>query len=114
MAIAFSNSACATRLSSRVTRHQIPGIHAVRWFALRAEIFRSVELRLDRGHDRLGDLVLHRKHVGETTFIAFSPNVTAGGNVVELHADAHAVAALLHTALDHITNAELFGDLLHV
>ena len=45
--------------------HQIPGIHAVGRLALGAKIFRGIKLRLDRGDDGLGDLVLHGEHVGE-------------------------------------------------
>ena len=40
--------------------------------------------------------------------------MAAGGDVVELRGDAHAVAALAHAALDHIADAELLGDLLHM
>ncbi len=40
--------------------------------------------------------------------------MAAGGHVVELGGDAHAVAALAHAALDHIADAEGFGDLFHV
>jgi hypothetical protein len=40
--------------------------------------------------------------------------VAAGGDVVELHRDAHAVADLAHAALNHIADAELLGDLLHM
>jgi len=39
--------------------HQIPGVQAVWRFAPAAKIFRHIDLRLDRGDDRLGDLVLH-------------------------------------------------------
>src|SRR5262252_10927768 len=42
------------------------------------------------------------------------PVATSGGNVVELHGDAHAVATFAHAALDHIADAKLRGDLLHV
>ena len=94
--------------------HQIPGVHAVRRLAPGAKIFRGIELRLDRGDDRLGDLVLHREHVGEIAVVALRPDVAAGGDVVELRRDAHAVAALAHAALDHIADAEFLGDLLHV
>ena len=94
--------------------HQVPGVHAVRRLAPGAEILRGVELRLDRGDDRLGDLVLHREHVGEVAVVALRPDVAAGGDVVELRRDAHALAVLAHAAFDHVADAELLGDLLHV
>ena len=40
--------------------------------------------------------------------------MAAGGDVVELRRNAHAVAALAHAALDHVADAELLGDLLQV
>ena len=54
--------------------HQIPGIHAVRRLALRAKAFRRVELRLDRGDDVFGDLVLHGEHVGDLAIVALRPD----------------------------------------
>jgi hypothetical protein len=51
-------------------------------------------LRLDRGDDSLGDLVLHRENVGEATVVPFGPKVAAGRDVVELSGDAHTVATL--------------------
>ena len=78
------------------------------------KIFRGIDLRLDRGDDGLRDLVLHRKNVSEIAVVAFAPDVAAGGGVVKLHGDAHAVAAFAHAALNHIADAKLLGDLLHV
>src|SRR5467141_1677084 len=43
--------------------HQIPGIEATGWLAPGAEILRRVELRLDRGYHRCGDLVLDCEYV---------------------------------------------------
>jgi hypothetical protein len=40
--------------------------------------------------------------------------VTAGGDVVELHRDTHAVAALAHAALHDIADAEFRRDLFHM
>ena len=83
-------------------------------FALRAEILRGVKLRLDGGDDGLGDLVLHGEHVGEVAVVALGPEMAAGGDVVELRGDAHAVAALADAAFEHVAHAELVGDLLQV
>ena len=93
--------------------HQIPGIQALRRLALGAEIFRSIDLRLDRGDDSLGDLVLHREHIGKLAVVAFRPDLASGGDVIELRGDAHAIAHLAHAALDDIADAEFLGDLLH-
>jgi hypothetical protein len=94
--------------------HQIPRIQAVGRLALGAEVFRGVELRLDCGDDRLGDFVLHLKHVGELAVIALGPDMASCGDVVELGCDANAIAPFTHAALEHVTDAEFIGDLLHV
>ena len=71
-------------------------------------------MRLDRGHDGLGDLVLHGEDVGDFAVVAFCPDVAAIGDIVQLRGDAHAAAALSNAALEHIADAKLFADLLHV
>ena len=91
--------------------HQVPGIHAVGRLAPGAKTFRGVKLRLDGGDDCFGDLVLHREHVGEVAVVALRPDVAAGGDVVELGGDAHALARLAQAALEEVAHAELLGDL---
>src|SRR5215472_18497918 len=80
---------------------------------LRTNIFRGIDLRLDCGDDRRGDLVLHREHIGEVAIVAFRPQLAAADDVIELRADAHALAAPAHAALDQIADAELLADLPH-
>src|SRR5215831_13753437 len=70
--------------------------------------------RLHRGDDGLSNLVLHGEHIDKTAVVAFRPDMAAGGSIIKLRRDAHAVAAFAHAALEHVTDAELFGDLLHV
>ena len=94
--------------------HQIPCIHAVGRLALGAEIFCCIKLRLDRGDDGLGDFILYREHIGNVAIVALGPDVAAGCDVIELCSDTHAIATFAHAALDHITDAEFLGDLLHV
>src|ERR1700722_14923080 len=94
--------------------HQIPGVQAIGRFAPGMEVLRRVELRFDGGYDGFGNLVLYREQIGKAAVIALRPDVAAGGSVVELHGDTHAVAGLAHAAFDHIANAEVSGDLLHM
>ena len=58
--------------------HQVPGVELLGRLAQGAEILRGIDLRLDRRDDRLGDLVLHREHVGNVAIVAFRPDVAAG------------------------------------
>jgi len=94
--------------------HQVPGIHAVGRLALGAKTLRRIELRLDRGDDAFGDLVLHGEYVGELAVVSLRPEMTAGGDVVELSGDAHAIAFLAHAAFDHVTDAKGLADFLDV
>jgi hypothetical protein len=94
--------------------HQIPGVQAIGRFAPGAKIFRSIDLRLDRRDDGLGDLILHREHIGEIAVVALGPDMAAGCDIVQLRGDADAVAALAHAAFEQVSHAKLLGDLLHV
>src|SRR5690348_10902318 len=78
------------------------------------EIFRGIELRLDRCNNRLGDLVLHSEHVGEIAVKALGPDMAAGDDVNELRANANAIAVLAYTAFDHVADPEFFADLLEM
>ena len=71
------------------------------------EILRRVKLRLDRCHDGLGDLVLHREYVGQVAVVAFGPEMAAGDDIVELGGDAHPVAGLAHAAFHYVAHAEI-------
>ena len=61
--------------------HQIPGVQAVGRFALGMKILRGINLRLDRGNNRLSDLILNREYVGNAAIVAFGPYVAAGFDV---------------------------------
>ena len=94
--------------------HQIPGIEAARRLVLRAKTFGGIEMRLDRGNDRLGDLVLHGEDVGDVAVVALGPQMAAGGDIVELRGNAHLVAAPAHAAFDDVAHAEIMRDLVDV
>jgi hypothetical protein len=94
--------------------HQIPSIEAAGRLASGAKIFRGVELWLNRGDDGFGDLVLNRENVGKFAVVAFRPDVTPGGDIIELRCNPNAITAFANAALDHIADPKLLGDLLHV
>ena len=94
--------------------HEIPRIHAVGRFAPASEIFRGVNLRFYCRDNGVRDLVLDGEYVGQVAVEMFGPEVAAGGGVVELRRDAHAVAVPSHAAFEHVAYPELRGDLLQV
>ena len=81
---------------------------------LRPKALGRVEVRLDRGDDRFGDLVLHGKYVGDVAVVALGPQMAAGGDVIELRGNAHPIAAAANAALDDVADAELARDLVDV
>ena len=64
--------------------HQIPRIQAIRRLAPGVEIFRDIDLWLDRGDDGIGDFVLNRKDVSDISVIVVRPDVASRRRVVEL------------------------------
>jgi len=64
--------------------------------------------------DLLDHLVLGRKDVGEIAIESLGPEMTAGRCIDELRRDAHAVAGLAHTALEHEAHAKITPNVLHL
>src|SRR5439155_17225421 len=71
---------------------------------------RLQQLQLERLDHRPGDVVLHRKHVGQLAVVGFRPEMVAVGRIDELGADADLVARLAHAALEDGGDVELFPD----
>src|SRR5499426_2780475 len=111
--------ALAERLGSRVSsaraladigqraRHTLPGVEALRRLALTAEVFRGIELRLDRCHDALGNLVLDGKEVGQLAVVPVGPYVSARDRVNELYRDADSGAGSANSPFKDVTCAEV-------
>ena len=74
----------------------------------------GVEMRLDRGHDLLGDVVLHREDVVQLAVVLLGPDVLAAPGVDQLAGDAQPPAGRAHAALQHVAHAEVARDLAHV
>ncbi len=105
---------CYSPVVRQRSHYEIPCVQAVGRLTLGAKIFRGIELRLDCGDDGLGNLVLHREDVGQVAVVALRPNMASGGDIVELHCDAHSVAAPAHAALNNVADAEFRRDLFHM
>src|SRR5215472_9860854 len=94
--------------------YALPCIEALGRLTLAADILGRVKLGLDRRHDPLGNLVLHREDVAEVAVVAFGPDVIARLGLDQLGSYAQPIAALPDTAFEDITHAELAADLLHI
>ncbi|MEY9551531.1 hypothetical protein ABIF67_005596 [Bradyrhizobium japonicum] len=57
---------------------------------------------------------MHGEDVGKLAVVALRPEMAAGRDVVELRRDAQAIAAAPHAAFEHIADAELARDFVHV
>ena len=122
MAMARRSSACASSFCVRSTLlmqahgadDEPPGVDAVRLLARGAKPFLGIEMRLDRGDDLLGDVVLDGEDVLQLAVVFLGPDVLAGLGVDQLAGDADAPARRPDAALQHVAHAEFAGDLPHV
>ena len=69
------------------------------------------ELGVERACQPRDDFVLHVEEIGQRLVEPLGPEMIAGFGVDELHVDAHAVAAALDAALEHIADVQLAADL---
>lgn len=88
-----------------------PGGKIGRCLVPRQASLRKEDLRPERGHDILSDLVLDGEDVGRLAIVALSPVMVAGCRVNELCGYAQAVAGLPHASLENVADAELAADL---
>src|SRR5208282_2311958 len=92
----------------------IPCVEAVGRLARGALAFAALYRRQDRGGGAGGDLVLHRKNIGEVAVIALGPEMPAGRRLDQLRGHPHSIAGLAHAAFKHVAHAQLAPDLFHV
>src|SRR5688572_11915126 len=71
---------------------QAPGVEAFARLHPRAFALGPAQLRLDRAHDGLSDLVLELENVGERAVIAACPDIVVACRFAELGGDADALA----------------------
>ncbi len=75
----------------------------------------SLQLRSDGGLEGAGDLcrklLLNRENVAELAIVGFGPDMFVGGRADELAGHTHLVAGPPHTALKHIVDSQLLGNL---
>ena len=90
----------------------VPGVQRFRRFQSRTLAFDIGEFRLDRSGDCARDLVLQREDVLEVAVISLCPEVLTGLGRDQLGGHANSFADLPHTALDHVSDAEIAPHLL--
>src|SRR5215472_12018358 len=86
---------------------------------LRALARGTLDLRLldpasEGGHDRAGDLVLDLEQLADVAIVAFGPDMIARRGIDQLRRDAQPLDRFADAALDHISDAELAAETLHV
>src|SRR5262249_13012009 len=92
----------------------IVGVEALGRLAADALDLRALELRRDGADHALGHLVLELENILERPVEPIRPDVRSGSRIDELRGDAYPVRRLAHAAFEHIADAELATDLLHV
>ena len=71
-------------------------------------------MRLDDTSDTCGHLVLKLEHIVQQAIEAVGPEMRAVCCIDQLRGDAHPTSGLAHAAFEHVANAELAADLLHI
>ena len=95
-------------------RHELPCAEIVGGARQGANALGGQQMRLDRGGNAAGDLVLHGEDVAELAVVLFGPVMAAGDRIDELRGDAQPVAGAADAAFEHVAHAKLARDLLHV
>ena len=74
----------------------------------------SLEARRYCTHDARDDPVLHVKNVGDIAIEPIGPQMVAGFGFDQLPGDTHPETRLANAAFEHVTHAQLAGDLFDV
>jgi hypothetical protein len=80
----------------------------------RAEALLRVDVRLDRSHHALCDVILDCEEVAQLAVVSLGPDVLSRLRVDELRGHADAPAGGTHAAFEDVADAELLRDLPHV
>ena len=74
------------------------------------ERLRGEQLRLERRHHRVGDLILDREDVLVVAVVGLRPEVIAVVGSDQLRGDADALARAAHAPLEQVRHPQLLGD----
>ena len=90
---------------------EIVGLRAFRAPFRDRLFFFGQQFELQRGDDRIRDLILDGKDVGEVAVESFGPDMASGGAVNELSVDSYPVADFADAALEDMGNTQLPRDI---
>ena len=96
------------------THAMVKGVEAADVLARRPLSFDEQHFWLDGRDHALRDLVLEREHVREFAIEALCPEMVAGLRIDELRRSTDPVRRPAHASFEHVADAELASDLLHV
>src|SRR6267154_3195657 len=93
---------------------KIVGLQILRGLPPNLGLFAGGEGCFELGCDRLRELALEREDILQFAVVLLRPNLGVRLGVDELGVNPHAVARNLHASLQHVRNAQVAPDLLHV
>ena len=93
---------------------KIIGLQILRGLTPNLSLFAGGESCFELGCDRLRELALQREDVLQLAIVFLRPNLGVRLGVDELSVDSHAIARNLEASLQHVYNAQVAPDLLHV
>src|SRR5689334_6356354 len=91
-----------------------PHVEALGRFAHRTLPLGIGNGRGDRDSRSFGNLVLHRKNIGEIAVVSLGPNVVAGQRLDQLGSDTESIARLAYAAFEDIAHTKIASDLFNV
>jgi hypothetical protein len=94
--------------------HALISRHAVGRLAVRTVVCGGLDAAGERRGNRAGHLVLNGEDILKLAVVAFSPNVSVGFSIDQLHCDPDAIASLSYASLENIIDAKFARDLLHL
>src|SRR6476469_4984664 len=97
----------ATPAQVEIVGFEIRGCGTDKWAT------RDTQPDLERLHDRLGDLLLHGKHVGHGAVVRIRPENTSIG-VDKLHPDFKTISCPSNTAFQNVINMQQVRDVAHI
>ena len=84
----------------------LPGIKAFRRLTQSALALADGKLRLYRGYDGKGDLILHGKYIFQVAVIALGPDVIVLRRIDELRGDPHSIPGAPNAAFNDVSHAQ--------
>src|SRR5262245_1930743 len=91
-------------------RYQFVRVRVIGRLAPQTHRFGHDELRPDRIHDAIGDVILPAEDVGDRAIVPVGPDVNTLGGIDQLRGDPYAAAGLAYAAFENVPRSQLAAE----